>query len=69
MTDTHHSACNISQEDWQDMEKVAQIEGSFFARRAASMEGSLASVREAVIRAFTEGYDKQAAVLAPRDEG
>ena len=69
MTDTHHTACKISQKDWDDMEKVAQIEGSFFARRAASMQGSLASAREAVISAFTEGYDKQAAALAPRDEG
>ena len=68
MTDTQQSACNISQQNWDEMEKFAQISGEFFARRAASMEGSLGSVREAVIRAFTEGYDVQAAVLAPRDE-
>jgi len=68
MTDTQQSACNISQQNWDEMEKFAQISGEFFARRAASMEGSLASAREAAIRAFTEGYDVQAAVLAPRDE-
>jgi len=68
MTDTHHSACNISQEDWDEMEKFAQISGEFFSLYVSGLQCSLGSVREAVIRAFTEGYDVQAAVLAPRDE-